>query len=116
MLGRNYISINSQTIPNPTGVSISETNVETIKTAENGKDVGDIQRLGKQTINFTFDCTSGGRDKIRAYCLLTSVSLTFNGTNYTGRLRIKDQKLFKGSEYCRNTDGLWTISVSFIEE
>lgn len=115
MLGNNYIKINGESIPNPTSLSISDANIETIKVAEDGRDVGTVSRLGKRTFNFSFNSTSYGKKKIRDYCLLAEVVLTFNNEQISGRLRIKDEKLVAGSEKIARSDGLWTISVSFME-
>lgn len=115
MLGHNYITINGISIPNPTSLSISDANVETIKVAEDGYDVGNVSRLGKRTFNFSFNSTFYGKKKIRDLCLLAQVNLTFNGEQMSGRLRIKDEKMVAGSEMIARSDGLWTISVSFME-
>ena len=115
MLGKDYLSINGNKIPNPTSFGISYTNVETVKTAEDGKDVGTATRLGKRTFDFAFTSTSRGRDKIKTYCLLAQSTLTYQGENITGRLRLKSEKLLSGTEYLDRTDGLYTLSVSFAE-
>ena len=115
MLGKDYITLNGQKIPNPTGVSVSYTNIENVKQSEAGTDVGNVIKLTKRTINFSFSSTSRGRDKIKAYCRMSQITLTFNGEPMVGRLRIKSSNMVEGSEYAARTDGLWKLSVSFME-
>lgn len=116
MLGKGYIKLNGETIPNPTNLKIAEQNTENIKTSETAEDIGTSTRLGKRTFQFTFQSTSYGRDKIRAYCLLTECILTFKNEEIPGRLRITGEALFPGSERAPRTDGLWTLTVNFIEK
>lgn len=116
MLGKGYIKLNNATIPNPTGLNISDANVETIKTSETGEDVGTTSRLRKQTFQFSFRSSSRGRDVIVHFCELTECTMTFNGVNKYGRLRITAEKLAADSEMCQNTDGIWDLSVQFIEK
>lgn len=116
MLGKGYIKLNNATIPNPTGLNISDANVETIKTSETGEDVGTTSRLRKQTFQFSFRSSSRGRDVIVHFCELTECTMTFNGVEKYGRLRITAEKLAPDSEMCQNTDGIWDLSVQFIEK
>lgn len=116
MLGKGYIKLNNATIPNPTGLNISDANVETIKTSETGEDVGTTSRLRKQTFQFSFRSSSRGRDVIVHFCELTECTMTFNGVEKHGRLRITAEKLVPESENCKRTDGIWDLSVQFIEK
>ena len=116
MLGRHYISINSTQLPNPTKFKIGYRNIENIKTSEAGDDVGTVTRLLKRTFNATYQCTSGGRDRLKAFCALNSVSMTYNGESITARARFVSEDLAENSEYASRTDGLWTVSVQFLEE
>ena len=116
MLGKGYIKLNNETIPNPKNLKISDQNFDNIKTSETGEDVGTSNRLVKQTYQFTFQSTSRGRDKIVAYCKMTEIQMTFKDKVMNGRLRITAESLFEGSEFAPRTDGLWTLTVSFIEK
>lgn len=116
MLGKDYISLNGEKIPNPTGVKIKYTNNDNVKVSEEGGDVGTTGRLLKRTISFSFDSSSRGRDKIKHYCSLPQIVMTFNGVEMTGRLRMNDSGLMKNSEYMERTDGLWTLGVVFMEK
>lgn len=116
MLGKGYIKLNGETIPNPKNLKISYANTENIKMSETAEDIGTVTRLGKRTFQFTFQSSSRGRDKIKSYCLLPSITLTYKSEQISGRLRITGENLFEGSEYAPRTDGLWTLTVSFIEK
>ena len=116
MLGKGYIKLNGETIPNPTNLKIAYQNTENIKTSETAEDVGTTTRLGKRTFQFTFQSTSHGRDKIKAYCMMTEIVLTYKNEEINGRLRITGDALFAGSERAPRTDGLWTLTVNFIEK
>lgn len=115
MLGRHYIQINGVDIPNPEVSGIAYANTENIKKSETAEDIGNPVRLAQRTFNFTFQSTSRGRDKIVAFCKLNSVVLTFDGEPITGRIRIKSGNMLKGSELTARTQGLWTLTVSFME-
>ena len=116
MLGKGYIKLGGETIPNPTGFKISYANKENIKESETAEDVGTVTRLGKRTFQFTFQSTSHGRDKIKAFCMLTECFMTYKEEEISGRLRITGEAMFAGSEYAPRTDGLWTLTVNFIEK
>jgi len=116
MLGKGYIKLNGETIPNPTGLTIADQNIDNIKTSETGEDVGTTSRLRKQTFQFTFRSSSHGKAKIVHFCEMTECTMTFNGVDKYGRLRITSEKLAADSELCQNTDGIWDLSVQFIEK
>lgn len=116
MLGKGYIKLNGETIPNPTNLKISLANSENIKQSETAEDIGTVTRLGKRTFQFSFQSTSYGRDKIKAFCMLTECVLTYKNEEIAGRLRITGEAMLAGSEYAPRTDGLWTLTVNFIEK
>ena len=116
MLGKGYIKLNGETIPNPTNLKIADQNMENIKQSETAEDIGTTTRLRKRTFQFTFQSTSHGRDKIYHYCDLTTCVLTFKNEEINGRLRITGEAMVAGSEYAPRTDGLWTLTVNFIEK
>ena len=116
MLGSGYLKLNNEVIPNPTNVSISNVNTENIKMSETAEDIGTVTRLGKRTFTFTFQSTSGGRDKIKSFCMLTESTLTFGSETILGRCRIANENMVQWSEFAPRTNGLWTLTVSFIEK
>lgn len=116
MLGKGYIKLNGETIPNPTGLNISDQNFDSIKTSETGEDVGTTSRLRKQTFQFSFRSSSRGRDRIVHFCELSECTMSFNGVPKYGRLRITGEKLVPESERCQRTDGIWDLTVQFIEK
>ena len=115
MLGRNYIKINGNKIPNPTNLTISNQNIENVKQAEAGNDVGNVTKLCKRMFQFSFTSTSGGKAKIKAFCMLASCTMSFNGEDIVGRLRLKSENLIQDSEYFDRTAGLWKLTVTFSE-
>lgn len=115
MLGSNYLSFNSVSIPNPKDFNIKFQNIETVRQSEAGTDLGIVTRLQKRTFNCSFDCTSTWLAQFKAMCSLTSGTLLYQSESITCRARITSQKLAKNSEFTARTEGLWTISVSFTE-
>lgn len=114
MLGK-YIVINSETLPNPTSFSADEETIENVFQSEAGTDLGAVVRFGKVRAKATFQVTSFWRDKLQAYSQTATESVTIDGTTMTMRIRNFSQKLVPNSENIQNTDGLWTVSLDFIE-
>ena len=114
MLGK-YIVINSETLPNPTSFSASEETIENVYQSEAGTDLAQVVRFGKVTASATFQVTSFWRDKLKGYSQTATESVTIDGTTMTMRIRNFSQKLVPNSENVEGTDGLWTVSIDFIE-
>mgnify|MGYP003311012749 CR=1 FL=1 len=114
MLGK-YVKVDGVQYPNPTQTSESYANLENVNTSESGKDLASAQRLGKLTINFTFQLSSYWKERILADCRKLNVSLIYCGKTYQGRLRASGNALAKNSENSINTNGYWTLNIQFIE-
>lgn len=114
MLGK-YIEVDGVTYPNATADNEAYENIEQVNKSEGGKDLTSTQRLGKLTLTFTFQVSSFWKNKIIADCKKLSVKLKYCGQMYEGRLRLTGGVLAPNSENCENTNGYWTLSVSFIE-
>lgn len=114
MLGK-YIEINSEALPNPKSFSAEEETIENVYQSEAGTDLGQVVRFGKVSAKATFQVTSFWRDKLKAYSQTTTESVTIDGTTMTMRIRNFSQKLVPNSENVEGTDGLWTVSLDFIE-
>ena len=112
MLGKGYIKLNNETIPNPTGLNISDQNFDSIKTSETGEDVGTTSRLRKQTFQFSFRSSSRGRDKIVHFCELSECTMTFNGVPKYGRLRITAENWFLNRRTVKERTGSGTCRFS----
>lgn len=114
-LGRNYITLNGVSLPNPESWQIKYTNIENVKQSEAGNDLGIVTRLNKRTFSATFNCTSYGADKLKAICSLTTCNLVYRGETIEVRPRLSVDKLQSGSEYLSNTDGLFVVSLALTE-
>ncbi len=114
MLGR-YITINTTTLPNPTSFTLDEETVENVFQSEAGTDLAAVVRYGKVKASATFQVSSFWRDKLKAFSQTASQSVTIDGDTMTMRIRNYKAKLLKNSENVANTDGLWTVSLDFIE-
>lgn len=114
MLGK-YISVNSVTLPNPKSFSLNEETVEHVYESEAGTDLTQVVRYGKVSAKATFQVSSFWRDKLRAYTMAATQSVTIDGDSMTMRVRNFSEKLIENSENVEGTDGLWTVSLDFIE-
>ena len=115
MLGDNYLEFENVTLPNPATLAVSYQNLETVKSSVAGTDIGIVTRLQKRTIACTFNCTSTWLDNFKTLCNLTSGTLVFRSESITCRARITGENLAPDSEHAQRTDGLWTVSVQFLE-
>lgn len=114
MLGK-YLKINGTQYPNPTSFQIKYKNNENVNLSEAYTELTSVNRLCKMELAMTFQLTSFLYEAILADCKLPSVSLSLNGVNYVGRLRMASADLEDNSETTQGTDGLWTVKVSFSE-
>ena len=116
MLGKKYISINSTLIPNPTSFKEDEETIENVFQSEAGTDIAAIVRSGKKKFSTTFQVSSFWMEKLRTYSRSTTASVSIDGgVAMTMRIRNFKATLLKNSENVANTDGLWTVSMEFIE-
>lgn len=115
MLGDNYLTINNEAVPNPSAFAIGFTNIEAMKQSAAGGDIGIVTRLEKKTFTCSFQVTSYWLAKFLAYCNLAQCTLGYQGTSYTVRARITNQQLTPDSEHADRTNGLWTLSITFME-
>ena len=114
MLGR-YLKINGEDIPNPKegGFSIAPGFVENVNTSEAATDLVTVVRTAKPVFTMNFQLSSMWKAKLDAYSRLLSVTLTYNGQNYVGRLRAGSQGLVGNSAHTEGTDGLWNCAYTF---
>ena len=116
MLGK-FLKINNVVIPNPKidGFSESPQVIEQVNQSETGKDLVSVTRSSKLVLSMTFNVTSLWKEKLDGYARLLSVTLTYNGTDYVGRLRPNGNTLVGNSAHTSGTSGLWTCSYTFTE-
>lgn len=117
MLGHGFIKINNETIPNPKIDGFSETPqvIEQVNQSETGHDLVTVTRSKKLVLSMTFDLSSRWKNKLDYYSTLLSVTLTYNGVEYTGRFRPNGNNLFGNSALTPGSDGLWSCSYTFTE-
>lgn len=115
MLGKNYLTVNNTAIPNPVSFDYSFEPIENLMTSESGKDLVVAVRLNKRTFRGTWHLSSFWLPKFEAYASLQSVTLVYQGTTYYCRARGFAPKLVENSERTSGTNGLWEVSMEFIE-
>ena len=116
MLGH-FIKINNSAIPNPNPGSFTETfpPQENLFTTEAGTQISSVIRLDRYTWKGEFNVSSRLKATLLSYAQSASVTCKVNGVSHSGRLRVGDINLYANSEWTRNTDGLWTMSLTFEE-
>lgn len=108
-----FIKINGITMPNPIEYNEEFENIETINTSEAGTDLVVSKRLMKLTATMTFQLSQMMYDYIKTFCELLSCDFNMDGKRYVGRLRLISSKLEPESY---NTDGFWTVVITFSEK
>ena len=96
--------------------SIRYANNESISLSEAGTEIGVITRLQKKTIQITWIINSDLYEEVEKRCLCSTSIIQFGPqTPITVRARITAANLLKGSEWIQRTDGLWSVTVQFVE-
>ena len=114
MLG-DYLKFNGTVFPKPITPTMSSKTIENVAQSEAGTDLVVVVRAAKRSWSFTFQLTSRTKDILKGLCQLESVTMYYQGTNYTVRVRDYQERLVDGSEYLTKTDGLFTVSVKVTE-
>ena len=116
MLGKRYLKINGEAIPNPVnGFKIQLEEDETINLSEAGTELVRVRRLDKHKFSGTWHLTSYWLKKFETWCTSNSVQLTYQGETYYCRMRDFAPMMAENSEYTETSEGLWTISPTFTE-
>ena len=96
--------------------AIRYTNNESISLSEAGTELGTVTRLEKKTITVTWNLSSDWKDQIENRCKKATSVLEFGDYSpMRVRARLISCQLSKNSEFVERTNGLWTITVQFIE-
>lgn len=117
MLGRRFLKINNTYIPNPAPGSfqISFDPDEEIELSEAGTELGSVTRLNKRTFSGEWRVTSFWLKVFEDFCSVRTVTLRYQGQDYTVRARGFEPKLFSNSEYTEGSEGLWSLKLTFTE-
>lgn len=116
MLGKNFLTVNGTPIPNPVDFDISLDEIENTRTSESGVDMVSVVRLDKHTFSGSWNLSSYWKNIFKGFAELPEVTLTFDGDEYTCRARGFSAKLVENSARAYQTNGLWEVSLDFIEE
>lgn len=117
-LGYDYLVFDSLTLPWATANSEDVEHVENAGMSEAGTDLVITTRLNKPTFNYTFRVTSWWADKLKTevYSKLSGMLYINGDAGHEVRPRLQNKTLVPGSELTAGTDGLYDISISFIEK
>ena len=116
MLGRNYLKVDGVDLPAPVSFEDNSLLHEEVNQSEAASDIVAIIRQKQAVFNFTLQLSSTWRATLDTYCHKASVTLSYNGTQYTGRLRRSGAwSLVERSERTEGTDGLWTCPCTFTQ-
>ena len=117
MLGYGYLKINGTAIPNPKidGFSEAPQIIEQVNQSEAGSDLVAVTRLNKLVLNMSFNLSSRWKKKLDDYSKLRTITLNYNGVDYTGRFRASGNQLFGNSAHTQGTNGLWVCNYTFTE-
>ena len=116
MLGKRYLQINGEAIPNPiSGFKVSLEEDETITLSEAGTELGRVRRLDKHKFTGTWHLSSFWLDKFEEWSTSNSVILTYRDKTYHCRMRDFSPSLVDGSEYTETSEGLWAVSPTLTE-
>ena len=115
MLGKRYIKINNEGVPNPTDFDYSFDEDETVSMSEAGTELVRVRRLDKRTFKATWQVSSFWLKKFEDWCKEPTVTVTYQGNDFTCRMRGFGPKLAENSEYVETSDGLWTITLTMTE-
>lgn len=116
MLGKRFLKVNNERIPNPvSNFKVNFTPDEVVNISEAGTELARVRRLNKRTFSGTWNFTSFWLKKAEEWCTSPTVTVTYQGENYTCRARDFSPVLFNNSDYTENTEGLWTVNLTFTE-
>ena len=114
MLGY-YLKFNNESFPNPVSVSMSSKTLENVSQSEAGTDLVCVVRPSKKSWSMKFNLSSGKADILKELCKAESTSMLYMGTTYTVRIRDYQDRLIPYSEWARNTNGLYEVTVKITE-
>ena len=115
MLGKMFLKVNSTSIPNPVDWNVDSEDVENVLTSESGKDLVNIVRLGKRTFSGKWQLSSHWLATFRGFATTATITLKYENEDITCRCRNYSQSLVKNSAYVNGTNGLWEVTLDFIE-
>lgn len=115
-LGRQFLTINGNLLPETSDFGIDVETVENTFRSEAGKDKGVIVRTGKHVFSPSWKgATDTYKTLFESFCAAATVTLTFDGVDYTCRARDLNEKLVSYSNRYDGSKGLWDISFTLTQ-
>lgn len=114
MLSKNLtIEFENVKFENVKSFSKSPETIENVNRSEDGHDLVEFVRAGKNNFSFSFTLTEYKAEVLKALCEYPSGTLKINSTSYEGRLRGFKADLIYLSQWA--TSNLYNCSCEFIE-
>lgn len=108
-------TFNNVELPNG-NYSVAYEHIENVQKSEAGTDLTVVSRINKRTVTAVYSVDSRGLALLEtASGYSSSRSLEFCGQTFNARCRLQSKTLVEGSERVDNTEGLWEVSLSFVE-
>ena len=115
-LGYSYLRYDNIVLPWATQNNTGYAHVETEGQSEDGYDLVITHRLNKPTFSYTFRVTDFWKAKLEEICNDLYGTLYINGDGgHTVRPRLQTSIVVEDSELTEGTDGLYDITINFIE-
>lgn len=116
MLGYDYLKYNNEPLPWAKSDTTSYKDAETVDKSESGYDRAIVSRLQQPSYAYTFRVSSFWLEKLLSYGREAQGVLTINGdAGHTVRPRVKSKKLIEDSQLTAGTDGLYEVTMQFLE-
>lgn len=114
MLG-DYLIFDNETFPNPVTNKKTSKTIENVNQSEAGGDLVVVVRPSKKTWSFSFNLSPEKKAILEGLCQNESTAMTYQGNNYTVRVRDYQEELVEGSEWLTSVEGLFKCSVKVTE-
>lgn len=115
-LGYDFLKFNTTVLPWGTAYGEDFEHVETTGLSEAGYELDIVTRLNKPTYTYTFRVTDFWKTKLLAICNEISGTLYINNdAGHTVRPRLQSAPLVTNSELTPGTEGLYDVTIAFIE-
>ena len=116
MLGDKFITLDGFRIPNPPeGLQENFENIENIGTAESGRELVMVTRLLKRSWSLALVVSDAWRSRLLEIGRKNSVDMIYRGETIAVRARVTGCKMYKGSEYSKESDGYYDITLDITE-
>lgn len=116
MLGYDYLKFNNEVLPWAKEDTTNYKDQENVDKSESGYDRAIVSRLQQPSYSYTFRVTSFWLSKLLAFGRQGQGTLIINNdAGHTVRPRVKSKKLIEDSQLTAGTDGLYEVTMQFLE-